>query len=96
VARRRVFDITGEFDVGLRFGHSAEWFIRVEAHGLVCELLPEVLYHRRLHHTNRSRQLSAASREEFLRIVKANLDRKRALQSTDSAPSGDPQRKSGS
>jgi glycosyltransferase involved in cell wall biosynthesis len=77
LARRRVFAFVGEFDPELRFGHSCEWFLRAEARGAVVEEIPEVLYYRRLHHHNRSRQHSAESREEFLRLVKAHLDRRR-------------------
>ena len=81
LARRRLFDTAGLFDETLLFAHSTEWFTRVKARGCLCEVLPEVLYHRRMHLTNRSRQFSQASREEFLRLVKDNLDRKRQLQS---------------
>jgi hypothetical protein len=77
LARRRLFESVGEFDAVLRFGHSAEWFLRAAARGTVVEVVPEVLYDRRLHHGNRSRLFSAASRDEFLQLVKAHLDRQR-------------------
>ncbi|MBI3782338.1 MAG: glycosyltransferase family 2 protein [Deltaproteobacteria bacterium] len=79
LARRRVFEIAGRFDQTLRFGDAAEWFTRVEAQGFLCERLPETLLLRRIHHTNRSRLLNQASRDEFLRVVKISLDRKRLL-----------------
>lgn len=78
LARRRVFETVGGFDESLRFGHSTEWFLRAAARGVVTEMLPEVLYHRRLHRGNRSRLMSEASRDEYLEIVKAHLDRRRA------------------
>jgi len=90
LARRRAFEITGPFNANLAHGHSTEWFMRAAELGLLCELVPEVLYHRRLHHTNRTRQFSAASREEFLHLVKANLDRKRGLQKAEPAVSTAP------
>ena len=65
----------GNFDASLRFGHSTEWYLRAAARGVVAEMMPEVLYYRRLHHGNRSRLMSAASREELLHLVKAHLDR---------------------
>lgn len=78
VARRRAFDLVGTFDASLRFGHSTEWFLRAAARGAVVEALPEVLYSRRIHHANRSRKMHAESREEYLRLVKAHLDRRRS------------------
>lgn len=77
LARRRAFESVGGFDERLRFGHSTEWVLRARSQGVLTEVLPEVLYHRRLHHTNRSRKMSAESRDEFLRLVKAKLDRER-------------------
>jgi len=78
LARRHVFETVGGFDESLRFGHSTEWFLRAAARGIVTEMLPEVLYYRRLHHRNRSRLMSEASRDEYLNLVKAHLDRRRA------------------
>jgi glycosyltransferase involved in cell wall biosynthesis len=77
LARRRAFDLVGVFDATLGFGHSTEWFLRGAARGAVVEAMPDVLYYRRIHHTNRSRQMNAASRDEYLRLVKAHLDRRR-------------------
>jgi glycosyltransferase involved in cell wall biosynthesis len=77
LARCHFLDTVGPFDAALRFGHSTEWFLRAAVRDAVIEVLPEVLYYRRLHHSNRSRQLSAASRDEHFDIVKAHLDRRR-------------------
>ena len=41
------------------------------------ELLQEVLTYHRVHHTNLSRRRAWASRDEYIRIVKASLDRRR-------------------
>jgi glycosyltransferase involved in cell wall biosynthesis len=78
VARRRAFDLVGTFDASLGFGHSTEWFLRAAARGAVVEALPDVLYSRRIHHANRSRQMHAESLDEYLRLVKAHLDRQRS------------------
>ena len=51
---------------------------RAEQAGIRRALLPDVLVYRRLHRDNLSRRESAASREEFLKLVKAALDRKRS------------------
>jgi glycosyltransferase involved in cell wall biosynthesis len=77
LARRTLFDTVGQFNTQLRHGHSTEWFLRAAEHGAVMELLPDVLVHRRLHRTNRSRLLAAASRDEYVQIVKVFLDRRR-------------------
>jgi glycosyltransferase involved in cell wall biosynthesis len=77
VVRRAAFDLVGPFNVELGFGHSTDWFLRAAARGIIIAEIPAVLYYRRLHHTNRSRQLGAQSRDEFLHLVKAHLDRKR-------------------
>jgi hypothetical protein len=69
----------GLFKTSLHHGDSTDWFMRADQSGAVMELLPDVLVHRRLHQTNRSRLLAANSRDEFLKIVKARLDRQREL-----------------
>lgn len=51
--------------------------MRAIEHGAVIELLPDVLTYHRMHPFNLTRRRSEASREEFLQIVKASLDRRR-------------------
>jgi glycosyltransferase involved in cell wall biosynthesis len=77
LARRALFETVGHFDPALRHGNDTEWFIRVAEHGAVVELISDVLVYRRLHEANRSTRLAANSRKEYLRIVKAALDRRR-------------------
>jgi radical SAM protein with 4Fe4S-binding SPASM domain len=77
LARRRVFETVGRFDPALRHGNDTAWFLRAAEHGVRMELLPEVLVFRRLHDGNRSRRLAEASQREYLRILKASLDRRR-------------------
>ena len=77
VARRGMFESVGLFNAELGHGDSTQWFLRAAEHGAVMELLPDVLTRRRLHSENRSRIRATASREEFLRIVKSSLDRRR-------------------
>ena len=78
LARRSVFDAVGLFDPALDHGDSMEWFLRAAEHGTVMELLPDVLLYRRLHQANRSRFLASRSRDHFLGILKASLDRRRS------------------
>lgn len=77
MARRSLFEKIGHFNTAFAHGDSTEWFLRAAEHGAVSELMPDVLLYRRLHKENRSRIMAANSREEYLRIVKASLDRQR-------------------
>jgi glycosyltransferase involved in cell wall biosynthesis len=79
LARSALFDAVGRFDPALRHGNDTDWFLRAEDHGAVVELMPDVLVYRRLHDNNRSRLLADASRREYVRIVKASLDRRRGV-----------------
>jgi GT2 family glycosyltransferase len=78
LARRVLFERVGGFNPALRHGNDTDWFLRAADQGATIELLSDVLVYRRLHEANRSRLLAAASRREYLRIVKASLDRRRA------------------
>lgn len=77
LARRAAFDAVGELDPGLWFSDATDWFIRARERGLVVEMLPDVLVYHRMHAGNLTRRQNLASRKEFLRIVKASLDRRR-------------------
>ena len=81
LARRTLFDSVGGFDPVVQHGDSTEWFLRVAEHGAVMELLPDVLSDRRLHQTNRTWHMATASRDQYLRIVKTSLDRRRRQRS---------------
>ena len=82
-ARRALFDAIGLFDAALEHADSTEWFLRAAEAGAAMELLPDILTYRRLHRENRSRLLARRSRDEFLNIVKASLDRRRAGRPAD-------------
>jgi glycosyltransferase involved in cell wall biosynthesis len=77
LARRELFTRIGTFDVSLRHGNDRDWFCRATEQGVAVEMMPDVLVHRRLHAANRSAALGANSRAEYLRILKASLDRRR-------------------
>ncbi len=85
LARRQVFDAVGLFNPGLRHVHDTEWFLRAREYGAVIEMLPDVLVYRRFHRANRSRLLASASRDEYLHLVKASLDRARSRGHSDTA-----------
>jgi glycosyltransferase involved in cell wall biosynthesis len=77
LARSRVFETVGPFDIKFGHGDKTEWFIRATERGIVTELLPDVLLYRRLHTMNRSRIRASRSCDEYLQILKGRLDRRR-------------------
>lgn len=78
LARSETFSKVGSFDVTLQHGDDRDWFCRASEQGITMAMMPDVLVRRRLHHTNRSAALGNNSRAEYLRILKASLDRRRA------------------
>jgi hypothetical protein len=85
LVRRRVFEVAGLFNTDVRFADSMEWFLRAQAAGAVSELLPDVLLRHRMHGNNLSQAEAGGSRDEFLRVLKASLDRKRQSQKATGA-----------
>jgi len=83
LARGTLFHAMGGFDAALRHSNDTEWFIRAAEHRAVMELLPDTLAYRRFHPKNLSRLEAGASRDEYLHLVKASLDRQRHLVSRD-------------
>ncbi len=78
LARRSLFERAGFFDTALPQCEDTEWVLRAMDCGAVTELLPDVLTHRRVHHGNLTRSLTAATRNDYLvRMVKAHLERRR-------------------
>jgi glycosyltransferase involved in cell wall biosynthesis len=82
LARHSLFNAVGPFNATLNHGDSTDWFLRAAEHGAIIELLPDVLSYRRLHQANRSRLLASNSRDAYLKIVKAVLDRRRLQKKT--------------
>jgi glycosyltransferase involved in cell wall biosynthesis len=83
MVRRRAFERIGVFDSSLKHGDAADWFLRAREAGLVGELMPDVLTHRRMHAENRSRVNASRSLDEFFGILKRSVDRKRTLENAD-------------
>jgi glycosyltransferase involved in cell wall biosynthesis len=82
LARHTFFEAVGRFNTELNHGDSTDWFLRAAERGAAIELLPDVLSYRRLHQANRSRLLASNSRDEYVKIVKAVLDRRRLQKKT--------------
>jgi glycosyltransferase involved in cell wall biosynthesis len=77
LARRSAFDRVGTFDESLRVGEFVDWLARAQEAGLVSAMVPQVMLHRRLHDGNLGRG-NAGGRLDYVRVVKARLDRRRA------------------
>jgi glycosyltransferase involved in cell wall biosynthesis len=88
LARKSVFDAIGGFDTRLKHGDDTDWFLRADERGIAVGVVPELLVHRRVHPHSRSRQWQERSRNEYLDLLKAHLDRVRALKR--SSPRDDP------
>jgi glycosyltransferase involved in cell wall biosynthesis len=74
--KKESFLRVGPFDVSLRLGHFVDWYAKAQEFGLKHELLPEVVMKRRIHAANMGIR-ERGSREDYLRILKSSLDRRR-------------------
>jgi glycosyltransferase involved in cell wall biosynthesis len=77
VARRRVFEQVGSFNCDLVLGEFIDWFSRTQEANCLAFTLPETLAHRRIHTSNTGIQQHQA-RQDYVHVVKAALDRRRA------------------
>jgi glycosyltransferase involved in cell wall biosynthesis len=75
--RRAAFDRVGPFAAEYRVSEFIDWYARAADAGLRFELLPEVVTRRRVHGDNSTRR-NLDRRVEYVRAVKAALDRRRA------------------
>lgn len=76
LVRRSAFERVGPFTTELTLGEGIDWYARAVDVGLHTRMLPDVVLHRRLHGSNLG-IVSAGSRDDYLRVVKATLDRRR-------------------
>jgi glycosyltransferase involved in cell wall biosynthesis len=76
--RKETFLRVGLFATDLHLGEFIDWYSRAQALGLTSFMLQEVVAKRRLHTTNMTGQ-HTAQKIDYARIMKANLDRRRAL-----------------
>lgn len=93
--RRDAFARVGPFLEDVKVGVTVDWYARASEAGLRSAMLPEVVLERRLHLTNNGLR-ERESRQQYLHVLKAALDRRRAQESpvpTDPAGAarGDPQ-----
>ena len=75
--RKRVFDLVGGFDPSLKLGETIDWIARADAANVTMRLVDAVVLRRRIHDSNTGVNM-AHQRSDYLRVLKASLDRKRA------------------
>jgi glycosyltransferase involved in cell wall biosynthesis len=76
LVRREAFLRAGFFDARYRIGEFIDWFMRAQDQGLNSHLAPEVVVKRRIHDANTGIR-ERDSRKDYLRVLKASLDRRR-------------------
>lgn len=74
--RAELFKSVGPFPETLRAGEFIEWFSRAKDKGIEPIMLSEVLARRRVHKSNHG--LTNDGRQDYLRIAKMLIDKKRA------------------
>ncbi len=75
--RRASFQRVGPFDESVSLAEFIEWLIRARELGVREKLLSQVLLRRRIHDDNKSVR-RRDERVEYVRLIKAALDRRRA------------------
>jgi glycosyltransferase involved in cell wall biosynthesis len=79
LVRRDAFDRVGGFSPRLASGEFIDWYLRAEHLGVRTVTIDQVVLRRRLHHWNHG-VTRRDTRQDYLQVVKAALDRRRALE----------------
>jgi glycosyltransferase involved in cell wall biosynthesis len=87
--RRESFLRVGKFSESVRVGVTVDWYARAAEAGLKHLILPQVVLERRLHTQNNGLR-ERDSRSQYLHVLKAALDRRRALAGTPPTASPGP------
>ena len=77
LVRRSAFQRVGPFETQWRVGEFVSWQARATDMGLPMVMLPDIVMERRLHATNMGRT-EHSSANDYLQIVRAALERRRA------------------
>jgi glycosyltransferase involved in cell wall biosynthesis len=75
--RRGSFERVGPFTTAVRVGVTVDWFARAAEAGLRHTILPEVVLERRLHTQNNGLR-EAASRSQYVEVIRQAMERRRA------------------
>lgn len=73
---RNAFDRVGPFDHRWKIGEWADWYLRAVDCGLRMKVIQDVVTHRRIHDKNKG-QVFQDCRNEYAKILKSSLDRRR-------------------
>jgi glycosyltransferase involved in cell wall biosynthesis len=79
VVKRDSFFRVGPFSTALKVGVGVDWYARASEAGLKEAIVPAVVLERRLHAANNG-ILQQAARPQYLRVLKAHIDRRRAAE----------------
>jgi glycosyltransferase involved in cell wall biosynthesis len=74
--KRSAFEKVGYLNADAGAGDATDWFLRAKDAGVKCEMIPEVLVERRLHHNNRSRGLGSLPTTVLFQFLKDSINRK--------------------
>lgn len=86
IVKRDSFFRAGPFSTTLKVGVGVDWYARASEAGLRELIVPAVVLERRLHAANNG-ILQQAARPQYLRVLKAHIDRRRlAAEGTEEAP----------
>lgn len=77
LVRRETFMSVGTFVENIVLGHFVDWLARARTSGLQEAMLPDLVFHRRIHPGNTTLTRRADYRD-YLKVVKGHLDRTRA------------------
>jgi glycosyltransferase involved in cell wall biosynthesis len=75
--RKQVFDKVGVFSVENQYHTFMEWLDRAQFNKINMEMIPELLYERRIHDSNMGIVEKQRQRDQYLATLKASLDRRR-------------------
>lgn len=76
LVRREVFDRIGPFDPAYELGDTMDWVARASEAGVVMQSVEQVVLRRRIHLSNNGVRLRHR-RTDYLRLLRAALERKR-------------------
>ena len=92
LVRREAFFRVGLFSTTLRVGIGVDWYARALEQKVAHAMIDEVVLERRLHSQNNGIR-ERASRSQYLHVLKASIDRRRAQEAAAGAeaePPADP------
>jgi glycosyltransferase involved in cell wall biosynthesis len=85
LVRREAFVRMGVFETNWKMGEFAAWYTRAIEHKLNQIMLPNLVARRRVHDANNGRR-QRESATDYVRILKASLDRRRMASTADAEP----------